>query len=323
MPLDHYVSQVHLKNFYSPALDNLMYAIRKSDLKTFRCNSQSVCRIEDGSTNAHLIDDRAVEDFLLGVEPKYNASVTKLRDDKIDNECIYAIAGFVAYVASCSPAAMRIHAGPLKGTVESVAAVLDKQGLLGKSPPSLGEKSLSELLTDGTVRITVDPKYPQAMGISNITRNTSVFGNAQWEILFNDYADSPFFTSDFPVAIEATDDPRVLSKLIPLAPNLAVRITPKIEMSRADHDFTFAKFSQKRRSLTWQELLEINRLLVQCAEDTIFYRDNHKWIQPFVAKHRYHRIEPIVQKLPYGTGIATISTQRIVSRLPDSAQVGA
>jgi hypothetical protein len=33
MALDHYVSQVHLKNFYSPAMAGLMYAIRKSDLK--------------------------------------------------------------------------------------------------------------------------------------------------------------------------------------------------------------------------------------------------------------------------------------------------
>jgi hypothetical protein len=33
MALDHYISQVHLKNFYSPAPDGLMYAMGKSDLK--------------------------------------------------------------------------------------------------------------------------------------------------------------------------------------------------------------------------------------------------------------------------------------------------
>ena len=49
MPLDHYVSQVHLKNFYSPKLGELMYAIRKSDLKEFTPNSESVCRIDDGA----------------------------------------------------------------------------------------------------------------------------------------------------------------------------------------------------------------------------------------------------------------------------------
>ncbi len=108
MALDHYVSQVHLRNFYSPMLGQHMHAMRKSDLKSFPCNSRSVCRIEEGSTNAYLISDRAIEEFLLDVEPKYNASIINLRDNKIDRECIHAIAGFVAYVACCAPAAMRI-----------------------------------------------------------------------------------------------------------------------------------------------------------------------------------------------------------------------
>jgi hypothetical protein len=56
MALDHYVSQVHLKNFYSPALNGMMYAIRKSDLKRFQTRSKNVCRIEEGSTNAYLME---------------------------------------------------------------------------------------------------------------------------------------------------------------------------------------------------------------------------------------------------------------------------
>jgi hypothetical protein len=51
MPLDHYVSQVHLKNFNSPALNGLIYAIRKSDLKRFRTKSQDICRIEAERVN--------------------------------------------------------------------------------------------------------------------------------------------------------------------------------------------------------------------------------------------------------------------------------
>jgi len=61
-----------------------MYAIRKSDLKRFRCRAKDVCRIEDGSTNAYLTSDRAIEEFLRGIEPKYNTSVAKLREGKID-----------------------------------------------------------------------------------------------------------------------------------------------------------------------------------------------------------------------------------------------
>ena len=63
MPLDHYISQVHLKKFNSPALGDRMYAIRKSDLKAFTPNSRVVCVVNDGSTNAYLLEDRAIEKF--------------------------------------------------------------------------------------------------------------------------------------------------------------------------------------------------------------------------------------------------------------------
>lgn len=125
MPLDHYVSQVHLKNFYSPDLGNRSYAIRKSDLKTFTPTAEDVCRILNGSTNAYLRENRAIEDFLNTVEPIYNISVAKLRTGKIDHECIYAIAGFVSYVISCSPTGMRILSDPLRRTLETTAAMLD------------------------------------------------------------------------------------------------------------------------------------------------------------------------------------------------------
>src|SRR5271154_5011687 len=134
MALDHYVSQVHLKNFYSPSLNGLMYAIRKSDMKRFRTKSQDVCRIEQGGTNAYLVEDRAIEEFLREVEPHYNASLAKLRENKMDQEAIASLAGFTAYIISCSPAAMRLHSGPLKAQLESAAAILDAQGLIPKAP---------------------------------------------------------------------------------------------------------------------------------------------------------------------------------------------
>jgi hypothetical protein len=136
MPLDHYVSQVHLKKFYSPALGNRMYAIRKSDLKAFTPRSEDVCRIIDGSTNAYLREDRAIEGFLKTIEPNYNAALDKLITGGIDKECIYTIAGFVAYVISCSPTGMRIGSGPLMSTVETTAAYLKRGGCCRPLLPS-------------------------------------------------------------------------------------------------------------------------------------------------------------------------------------------
>lgn len=314
MALDHYVSQVHLKNFNSAALDGMMYALRKSDLKRFKTKSQDVCRIEDGSTNAYLKEDRAIEEFLKDVEPRYNASLAKLRENKIDKECIHAIAGFAAYVVTCSPAAMRIHSGPLKATLESTAAILDAQGLIPKAPQALGEKSITELLADGTVKFSVDPKYPQAIGISNVLHHVSVFGNSPWDILHNGEADNPFFTSDYPAAIEVMDLNTPINRIVPLAPDLAIRIRPDIQLSGTKPDLGFAKFKAVPRRLKRAEILGLNRLIVRCAEDLILYRDDREWIEGFVAKNRSYHVEPVTQKLPHGTGDLLVSTQRILAR---------
>jgi hypothetical protein len=310
MPLDHYVSQVHLKNFNSPSLDGLFYAIRKSDLKRFCTKSRDVCRIEDGSTNAYLKQERAIEDFLKEIEPRYNASLAKLRENKIDQECILSIAGFSAYVATCSPAAMRVHSGPMKGILESTAAILDDMGKVPKAPDVLGGKSLTELLADGTVKINVDPKYPQAVGISNVLHHVSVFGNSPWEILHNDEAESPFFTSDYPAAIEVMGLNTSINRVVPLAPDLAIRIN----LSGREPELTFAKFSARPRRLKRSEVLDVNRLIARCAEDLIFYRDDRAWIEGFVAKNRQYRIEPVTRQVPHGSGVLTVATQRILTR---------
>ena len=316
MPLDHYVSQVHLKKFYSPALGSRMYAIRKSDLKAFTPRSEDVCRIIDGSTNAYLREDRAIEGFLKTIEPNYNAALDKLITGEIDKECIYTIAGFVAYVISCSPVGMRIGSGPLKSTVETTAAILEARGVLPPPPPQLGDTTLTELLRDGAVDITIDPKYPQAIGISSILACTATFGNFKWEILHNDFTDSPFFTSDFPVAIEKTDDPRILNRVVPLAPNLALRIRPDLTLDRGRSDFSFANFGYRSRKVGRKELVKLNRLIVRCAEDSVFFRDDHPWVRPFVTKNRHYRIEPQTHKLITPTGTLLVSTQRVVAGTP-------
>jgi hypothetical protein len=69
------------EEFQFPALDGLLHAIRKSNLKRFQTKSQDVCRIEDGNTNTYLKEERAIEEFLKDVEPRYNASVRKLHEN--------------------------------------------------------------------------------------------------------------------------------------------------------------------------------------------------------------------------------------------------
>jgi hypothetical protein len=84
-------------------------------------------------------------------------------------------------------------------------------------------------------------------------------------------------------------------------------------MSGAEPDFSFTRFSRRRRQLKRQAILNANRLIVQCAEDTVFYRDDHAWIDKLLQKNRYHHIESVTSQFPHGKGYMLLSTQKIVS----------
>ena len=311
MPLDHFVSQVYLKNFYSPKLGALMYAIRKSDLKLFTPNAESVCRIEDGSTNFYLREDRIIEEFLKRIEPGYNAALTNLMKGKIDQESIFVIAGFVAYVSNCSPVAMRIYSASLKAVVEHTAIISDSKGSLSLPPLELGGKNLTELLQNGEIPVNIDPKYPQAFGIASILSHTITYGNYTWDILINPFEDSSFFTSDFPIAIERVHNTHISNKIIPLAPYIAIRICPNLSYDRKNPNYSFSDFKYTIRKLNRSEVVTINRLIVRCAETTVFFRDNFDWVLNFVKKNSRFRIETITGNLPYEKGSILWATQEI------------
>ena len=289
-----------------------MYATRKSDLKSFTPKSKDVCRINDGSTNAYLQNDRVIEGFLKVIEPKYNAALDMLKTRKINAECIYTIAGFVAYVCACSTGGVRINSEPHRRRVENLAYDLDAKGGFSIPPPALGGKNLTALLRSGRTKIVIDPKFSQAISIANILKLTALLGNFKWDVLQNDFDDSPFFTSDFPVAIEESDDPHTSNKFIPLAPNLAIRVVPDRKFDKSRADFTFVNFSSHSRKVNRQEVMKINRLIVRCAEEIVFYRDNYPWVQPFIDRNRYYRIEPSIREITTQRGKVSFLAQRVV-----------
>ncbi len=288
-----------------------MYALRKSDLSAFPCRSEDVCRIEAGSTNLYLKEPRIIEDFLTEVEPYYNASVANLRADTIEHRTVFAIGGFIAYVQTCSPAGMRIFSEPLRSSLETTAEMADARGSIPLSPAQLGGKSLTALIAEGAIKCMVDPKYPQALGVTTIMGRLSKFGNSRWEILLNEHPTSPFFTSDYPLAMEPADDPRIVHWIVPLAPDIAVRIIPDLRLARSKDDYTFSKFSYNVRRLRHAEVRELNQRIVQCAEDIVFYRNDEKWVANFIAKNRHYRVETITRRFRIDRGILSLSTQVI------------
>jgi hypothetical protein len=190
---------------------------------------------------------------------------------------------------------------------------LDASGAFSSPPAQLGGGSLTELLSDGRIKIAIDPKYPQAMGISTIVERAKMFGNFAWEALVNNFADSPFLTSDFPAAIEQSSDPRVLNRIVPLTPTLALRIYPDVAIDKDKCDFSFPFFRFRIRKAARQEVEYINTSIVQCAETTVFYGEDHPWVSRLVARNRHFRIEPQTIEAPTSRGGLLISTQRIAA----------
>jgi hypothetical protein len=86
---------------------------------------------------------------------------------------------------------------------------------------------------------------------------------------------------------------------------------PDIRLSGTKPDVTVAKFNATSSHLKRAGVLAINRLLVRCGEELIFFRDDREWVEGFVSKNRRYRIEPVSHKLPHGTGHLLVSTHRI------------
>ena len=105
---------------------------------------------------------------------------------------------------------------------------------------------------------------------------------------------------------------RVLNRIVPLAPTIAIRIQPDINLSRSLANFDFRNFALQRRNVTRHEASEINRLLVRSAENTVFFRDDRPWVAGFVEKNRHFRVETENIQIPQPQGPLQWSRQAIM-----------
>lgn len=310
MPLDHFVSQVHLRNFYAAALGGRkMYAYRKSKLAVFPCDARDVCRIPEGSTNGFLTEPRLLEEFLKSIEPKYNRACQALADDKFGSDDVLVIAGFSAFVLGCSPTAMRLGAASLSNMAATEIELLDAMGELPPLPPELGQTTATDLVHAGKLVVETDPKFPQAMGISQVVSLTKAFASFRWEILRNRHAsETPFLSSDFPVALEDSGPPAI--RVVPLRPDLAIRIHPVMRSPGAPDrldDFRYRVTEARPKSVR-----DINRVIVQSADDFVFSPVNNYGIAKLVEKYANYRLEMDHRRIRKGTGYLLLNTVRVV-----------
>lgn len=172
---------------------------------------------------------------------------------------------------------------------------------------------MTDLLDSGKVKFEVDPKYAQALGITNVINALRIFGNCAWDIIQNEHAGSPFFTSDYPVGIEVSEDPRVINRIVPLSPTLAIRIRPDINLDRKACDESFSHFRSRYVKADHRLVAYINQIIVRSAETTVFYREDLPWVVRFVTNNRNFRIELRIHTLRHRTSETSIYQPRIAA----------
>jgi hypothetical protein len=112
--------------------------------------------------------------------------------------------------------------------------------------------------------------------------------------------------------------------VVPLAPDLAVRVI--LDRKRSSADETFSNLTYIRRGQKRQAVLDVNRRLIRCAEELVFYRDNCEWVDRFIERNRRYRIEPITEmrvfegrKVPFHTQSIQESADHLITTLKRSS----
>lgn len=290
-----------------------MFAYRKSDGTEFFCGAKDVCRVNDGSTNTFLTEPRLIEEFLKKVEPHYSRACESLVSGNVQMDDVLALSGFVSFIIGCSPTAMRLGTRSLERLTYTEIELLDREGMLGPAPAELGGKTATELLQNGDIIIETDPKFPQAMGISGVVELMRAFATFHWDILINRQSDKfPFLTSDYPAAIEGVGRQIPAVRIVPLRPDLAIRIMPQIRPP--NQPGLFAAFRYKLRKVSPSEVHKINTAIVRCAENIVFSPIRAGGIARLVRINAKYRIELEHTRTPQGTGFILLNSTVVKKR---------
>jgi hypothetical protein len=58
----------------------------------------------------------------------------------------------------------------------------------------------------------------------------------------------------------------------------------------------------------------VNRIIIHCAEELVFFRDDHTWIEGFVRDNSDYRIESATEVIRHGTSFRNAPAPRVIFR---------
>jgi hypothetical protein len=299
MSQDHYVARTYLKHFGDPECGGMLHGYRKPAGDTFPCWPKDVCHEWDGDINPALKDPGLLGAYRDYFEPHWNPSIAQIASGSLRHQDKWAIAGYLSNLMACVPAWLRVNQqcmADMRGTLvrESLRAQKSRGMPLNKA-----QQQLLDFLDSGK-RLPMDPNEAKARAIHDLVDHAWRAYNADWIILRND-SQQPFITSDNPVAFGWSGrlgDP--VRRYLPVTPNLCVGVS--FDPARHDERNLTPELLEQDlkagprgvvRSGTARpiEVREINKLIVQCAEEQIFSSKAFDQLPPLTRKYGRYRLE--------------------------------
>ncbi len=305
MAQDHFLAQTYLKHFGDPALDGMLHAYRKSNGAAIKCWPQDVCREWDGDLNKAIADrPELLGDYRKIFEPGWNPAIQNILAGAISPTDKFVVSAYMANMMVCTPAWRRV--GEKMYSQQATGHLMFEQEMKEKHGTADEELDKAvESLKRGDIALSTNPDYIKAI----ITRHLLVYAcltyNLDWLIMEND-TDQPYLTSDNPVAMAFSGrhgDP--VTRILPVTPKLCLSVTyDSREANQFDlRDVPRILKTPPRGAITRAKakpvaLREVNRLIVQCAEDFVFSSREDDGARKLTEKYAKFRIDPEFVEFP-------------------------
>jgi hypothetical protein len=314
---DHYVSQTYLRLFVGPSGDLVPYYKNARVIIGKSKKPKSICFETEGDTNKYFENPRILEKFLPAFENPWKNNIAKLERRVLDKKTKYELAGYIAFLRSCSQTAKRLGQQMIAGTVEPVAykvmlSTTDKANYLSVEDKHI----LRDAILKRKIGINIDREFAHAQAMRALERAIHRYYCSRWLVLINK-TDIPFITSDNPAILYYRDiQQQIAQTYVSLNPSMALLITPDIDMDNPSiEDVEKYSNSEDGFGIIKQSYVnKFNEAIVKSAERMVLHQKKEDWLEQLVRKYSKWRVDAIVTNL--SSDRETITIARIIARQP-------
>jgi hypothetical protein len=314
---DHYVSQTYLRLFVGPDGDLVPYYKNAHVIVGKPKRPKSICFEIEGDSNKYFENPRILDEFLPAFENPWKNNIVKLEKRVLDAKMKYELAGYIAFLRSCTPTAKRFNQKSIAGNLEPIAhkvqlSTLDKADYLSDKE----KLALLNAIQNKEIETKIDRQFAHAQGMIALEGMTNRYYCSRWLVLTNE-TDIPFITSDNPAILYYQDmKQQIAQTYVPLKSSMALLIAPDLDMDYPSfEDVKRYSNSEDRFGIIKKSYVKkFNEAIVKSAERIVLHQKKDDWLEKLVLKYSKWRIEAIVSHIPWGRGIMTITRQQPVKR---------